>query len=381
MRDYYEILGLKKGATLEEIKRAYKELAKKYHPDVSKEHEAEKKFKEINHAYSVLSDPEKKQNYDNHGEAYKGFEGYQQHGFGQGTDFDFEDIFNQFGFSNFSSFSDLGDLFGGRGARGGAGGRQKRDIGSNIKMELTITFEEAAFGVAKEISYERIERCEKCGGSGAEGGQVKECPTCRGKGYEVRQQRTPFGVFQTQAVCHTCSGRGQISEKECKHCAGNGFLAKQTKLSVKIPAGVNTGNHLRLEGKGHEGKHGAGDLFVLIFVESHAIFKRDEEDIYAEIPISFTEAALGAKVDVPTLDGRAELKIPAGTQTGTIFRLKGKGIVRLNKQGEGDEFVKVIVETPKSVSKKQKELLEKLESEMQSAKKRKSLFDKLIGKK
>jgi len=381
MSDYYAILGLKKGAAPDEIKRAYKELAKKYHPDVSKEHEAEKKFKEINHAYSVLSDPEKKQNYDNYGEAYKGFEGYKQQGFGQGTDFDFEDIFNQFGFSNFSSFSDIGDLFGARGVRGGgAGARQKQDIGSNIKMELSITFEEAAFGSTKEISYERIERCEKCGGTGAEGGHVKECPVCKGKGYEVRQQRTPFGVFQTQSVCHTCHGKGQIAEKECKHCAGNAFLAKQTKLAVKIPAGVNSGNHLRLEGKGHEGRHGSGDLFVLIFVEPHAVFKRDEEDIYAEIPISFTEAALGAKVEVPTLDGKAELKIPAGTQTGTIFRLKGKGIVRLNKQGEGDEYVKVIIETPKSISKKQRELLEKLENEVQSAKKRKSLFDKLMGK-
>jgi len=378
MSDYYEILGLKKGAALEEIKRAYKELAKKYHPDVSKEHDAEKKFKEINHAYSVLSDPEKKQNYDNYGEAYKGFEGYKQQGFGQGTDFDFEDIFNQFGFSGFSSFSDLGDIFGGRGGR--TAGRQKQDVGSNIKMELTITFDEAAFGVTKEISYERIERCEKCDGSGAEEGKVKNCPACKGKGFEVRQQRTPFGVFQTQSVCHTCGGRGSIAEKECKNCNGNAFLAKQAKLAVKIPAGINTGNHLRLEGKGHEGRHGAGDLFVLIFVEDHPIFKRDEEDIYAEIPISFTEAALGAKVEVPTLDGKAELKIPAGTQTGTIFRLKGKGITRLNKQGEGDEYVKVIIETPKSVSKKQRELLEKLESEIESAKKRKSLFDKILGK-
>jgi molecular chaperone DnaJ len=372
-KDYYEILGLKKGASVEEIKKAYKELAKKYHPDVSKEHDAEKKFKEINEAYSVLSDPEKKENYDNYGEAYKGFSGYQQQGFGQGVDFDFEDLFNQFGFGGFSNFSDLNDLFG----RGST--KQKRDMGSNIKMNLNLSFEEAAFGETKDISYERIERCEKCNGSGAEG-ELKTCSTCKGRGYEIRQQKTPFGVFQSQSVCHTCSGKGQTPEKECVKCGGDGFTAKQVKLSVKIPAGINTGNHLRLSGKGHEGRHGAGDLFIVIFVEPHKIFKRDEEDIYAEIPISFTEAALGAIVEVPTLSGKADLKIPAGTQTGTIFKMKGKGIQRLNKQGIGDEYIKVIIDTPKTLSKKQRDLLEELEKENQGAKKRKSLFDKILGK-
>ncbi|MFA5931063.1 MAG: molecular chaperone DnaJ [archaeon] len=365
--NYYEVLGLKKGASTEEIKKAYKELAKKYHPDVSKEEHAEKKFKEINEAYSVLSDSEKKENYDNHGDAYKGFSGYNQQGFGQGTDFDFESIFNQFG------FSDMSDLF-------GAGSqRQKKDSGSNIKMEVSISFEEAANGVTEELSYERIERCSKCHGSGAEG-EMKTCSTCKGRGYEVRQQRTPFGMFQTQGVCHTCSGKGQLAEKECKECKGNGFIAKETKLSVKIPAGINSGNHLRVAGKGHEGRHGAGDLFLLIFVEPHAVFKRDEEDLYAEIPISFTEAALGATVEVPTLGGRADLKIPSGTQTGTIFKMKGKGIKILNKEGHGDEYVKVIVETPKSISKRQKEILEEFESEVQSAKKRKGIFEKILGK-
>jgi molecular chaperone DnaJ len=367
--DYYEILGLKKGASADEIKRAYKELAKKYHPDVSKETDAEKKFKEINEAYSVLSDPEKKQNYDNYGDSYKNFSGYQQQGFGQGTDFDFEDIFNQFGFSG---FSDLNDMFGG-------GRGQKRDGGSNIKIEISLTFKEAAFGETKEIEYERVERCPKCKGTGAEG-ELKQCPTCKGRGYEVRQQKTPFGLFQTQTACRTCQGKGSVAEKECKECAGQGFITKRTRLSVKIPAGINTGNHLRIQGKGHEGKHGAGDLFLIIFVEPHEIFKRDEEDIYAEIPISFTEAALGATVEVPTLTGNADLKIPAGTQTGTIFKMKGKGIERLNKGGFGDEYIKVIVETPKNLSKKQKELLENLESELKTAKKRKGLFDKIMGK-
>jgi len=374
--DYYEVLGLKKGASPDEIKKAYKDLAKKYHPDVSKEEHAEKKFKEINEAYSVLGDPEKKQNYDQFGDAAKNFQGYQQHGFGQGQDFDFEDIFNQFGFgggSGFSGFSDLNEMFGG-GSR-----KQKRDTGSNVKIEINISFKEAAFGETKESAYERIERCEKCHGSGAEG-ELKQCHTCKGRGFEVRQQRTPFGIFQSQSVCHTCSGKGEVPEKECTNCKGSGFTAKQSRISVKIPAGINNGNHLRLAGKGHEGRHGAGDLFIVILVEGHEIFKRDEEDIYAEIPISFTEAALGAQVEVPTLEGNADLKIPAGTQTGTIFKMKGKGIQRLNKDGRGDEYIKVIVETPKNITKKQKELLEELESEVQSAKKRKSIFDKILGK-
>lgn len=369
---HYETLGLKKGATLDEIKKAYKELAKKYHPDVSKEHEAEKKFKEINEAYSILSDSEKKENYDNYGDNYKNFSGYNQQGFGQGTDFDFEDIFNQFGFGG-SGFSDLNEMFGG----GRRGARQ--DNGSNIKAEMNLNFEEAVFGTTKEINYERVEKCTKCEGSGAEG-ELKQCPTCHGKGVEVRQQRTPFGVFQSQSVCHTCHGKGKIPDKECKECDGNGFITKRTRLSVKIPAGVNTGNHLRMAGKGNEGRHGSGDLFLVIFVESHEIFKRDEEDIYAEIPISFTEAALGASVEVPTLDGKADLKIPAGTQTGTIFKMKGKGIKRLNKEGHGDEYIKVIIETPKNITKKQKELLDALEKEFKTAKKRKGLFDKILGK-
>jgi molecular chaperone DnaJ len=371
--DYYEVLGLKKGATLEEIKKAYKEKAKQYHPDVSKEEDAEKKFKEINEAYSVLNDPEKKENYDKFGDNYKGFSGYQQQGFGQGMDFDFEDIFNQFGFG---SFSDLNEMFGGgRSSRG----RGRKDNGSNLKVELRLKFEEAVFGATKEINYERIQKCEKCKGTGAEG-ELKTCSTCKGRGQVLHQQRTPFGVFQTQGVCPTCHGKGRIAEKKCKNCNGNGFISNKTKLSVKIPAGINTGNHLRLAGKGNEGMHASGDLFILIMVEAHDVFKRDEEDIYTEIPISFTESALGATVEVPTLNGKADLKIPNGTQTGTIFKMKGKGIKKLDSNTFGDEYVKVIVDTPKNLSKKQRELLEELEKETQSAKKRKGIFEKILGK-
>jgi len=373
-QDYYSILGLKKGATLEEIKKAYKELAKKYHPDVSKEDGAEKKFKEINEAYSVLSDPEKKQNYDNYGESYKNFSGYNQQGFGQGTDFDFEDLFNNFsGFSGFG-FEDIGDLFGSR--RGGK--RESKDMGSNIKISINLKFDEAAFGATKEIKYDRFVKCEKCGGSGAEG-ELKTCSVCNGRGVEIKQQRTPFGIFQMQSTCHKCKGKGKIPEKECPSCNGVGIKEQLEKLNVKIPAGINTGNHLRLQGKGNQGKHGSGDLFLVILVEKHDLFKRDEEDIYTEIPISFSESALGATVEVPTLKGKADLKIPAGTQTGTIFKMKGKGIKKLDSDSLGDEYVKVIIETPKKLSKKQKELLELLQKEEDASKKRKGLFEKIFG--
>ena len=373
MTDYYETLGLKKGASLDEIKRAYKELAKKYHPDVSKEADAEKKFKEINEAYSVLSDPKKKEQYDQFGEdAFKGYSQSYQGGF-SGMSFDFEDIFDQF--SNFG-FSDFEEIFGGKTRGRGA----RKDMGSNIRLDLTISFEEAAFGTTKEISYERIHRCDKCHGTGAEGA-MKKCSTCQGRGAEIRQQRTPFGIFQTQSTCRTCGGRGEIPEKECTKCNGSGFIALKTQLSVKIPAGINSGNHLRISGKGHEGKHGAGDLFILIYVKQHEIFKRDEDDIYTEVPISFSEAALGASIEVPTLQGKVDLKIPAGTQSGTIFRLKGKGIQKLSKDGVGDEFVKVIVVTPPKLTKRQREILEQLKKEEDEAKKkRRNFIEKIFGK-
>ncbi len=368
MTDYYSVLGLQKSATTEEIKKAYKNLAKKFHPDVSKDPEAEKKFKEIVEAYQVLSDPEKKQNYDNYGDAYKNFQGYQ--GFGQGMDFDFEDLFNSFSGFNFGEMG-FGDIFGSR-------KRTKKDLGQNISLNLSISFEEAVFGVEKTISYERIEKCSFCNGTGAEDGKETTCPTCNGQGRVIRQQRTPFGIFQTQTTCPKCHGKGKIAEKNCSHCNGNGLENKTTKIKLKIPAGINTGNHLRLKGKGHEGKDGVGDLFIIIFVENHDVFKRDDEDIYAEIPISFSESALGSTIEVPTLKGTAELKIPAGTQTGTIFRLKNKGIKILNSNDFGDEYIKVIVETPKKMSKKQKELLEQLQKEDELKKKRKSVFKKIF---
>lgn len=369
MSDYYTVLGLNKNASIDEIKKAYKNLAKKYHPDVSNDPDAEKKFKEIVEAYQVLSDPEKKQNYDNYGDAYKNFEGFNQQGFGHGgMDFDFEDIFNQFSGGGF----DFSDLFGS--SRRGS----KKDFGSNLKYDLSISFEEAANGCEKEISFERIAVCKSCEGTGAKNKKMKTCPTCNGKGRIIRQQRTPFGIFQSQSTCHICKGSGQIPEQKCPDCGGRGFLNKKELIKIKIPAGINTGNHLRVENKGNAGKDGEGDLFVVIFVEDHEIFKRDEFDIYTEVPISFSESALGAKIEVPTLKGSANLTIPSGTQTGTIFRLKGKGIKHLNSNYFGDEYVKVIVETPKKLSKKQKELFDQLANEEKAAKKRKGLLEKIF---
>ncbi len=370
-KDYYEILGLKKGASAEEIKKAYKQLAKKYHPDVSKDSEAEHKFKEVAEAYSVLSDPEKKQNYDNYGENYKNFQGFEGFDFGKGFDFDFEDLFNSFGSGNFGSFG-FGDIFG--------AGRQRADLGSNIKLSINLTFEEAAFGTTKEINYERVIKCKTCHGTGAEKGKFTKCNTCNGQGRIIKQQKTPFGIFQSQTICPTCRGQREIPEKDCGDCRGKGLKRENTKIEVKIPAGINTGQHLKLTGKGNEGKDGIGDLFVVVFVEPHELFKRDDEDLYTEVPISFSEATLGATIEVPTLKGKADLKIPSGTQTGTIFRMKGKGIQKINSSDFGDEYVKVIVEVPKKVSKKQRKILEEFAEEEKLSKKRKGFFKKIFGK-
>ena len=368
-RDYYETLGLSKGASEADIKRAYKKLAKQYHPDVSQDANAEDKFKEVQEAYSVLRDSQKRSNYDQFGHSFEGFQGQG------GADFNFDDIFSSFGGMG-GGFSDLfRDAFGG-GRRGGP------ESGSNLRVDVAISFEDAAFGIEKEITVERVGECNTCTGTGSEDGKEKTCPTCTGSGRVAKTQRTPFGVFSMQSVCHQCKGAGKIIEKPCKQCNGQGIQRQQKKLQVKIPAGINTGNHLRLRGEGNAGTKGgtAGDLFVVVFVEPHDIFKRDDVDVFCEIPISFSEAALGTTVEAPTLYGQADLKIKAGTQTGTLFRLKEKGIKRLNGRGIGDEYVKVIVETPKGLNKKQKALFEEMKGQETVQKERKGLFDKILKK-
>ncbi|MEM0360419.1 MAG: molecular chaperone DnaJ [Candidatus Diapherotrites archaeon] len=381
-RDYYDILGVGRNASEDEIKRAYKELAKKYHPDISSEKDAEEKFKEIQEAYSVLSDKQKRQAYDQFGHGYDAFKGFQ--GF-RGTegfegfssfDFDFSDIFNAFSRSGFGDF--FGEEFGTRTTR-----KQSPKKGSDIKFTLSISFEEAAFGTEKEILIERTIACNECNGKGYKSEKdISTCPNCGGAGQVSRSSRTPFGFFQTITTCHKCGGTGKFSKNPCSECKGEGIKKEKKKVKVKVPAGIDSGNYLRLAGQGNAGIKGgpAGDIYVVIFVEPHDIFKRDNFDVYCEIPISFAEAALGAEVEVPTLYGMAKLKIPPGTQSGTIFRLKEKGIQKLNSIGKGDEFVKVILETPKSLSKKERELFEQLLKEEETSKKRKGFFERFQEK-
>jgi molecular chaperone DnaJ len=372
-RDYYDVLGLKKGAGVDEVKSAYKELAKKYHPDLNKEAGAEEKFKELLEAYQVLSDPEKKANYDQFGHAAEGFQGFQ--GFrgagARGFDFDFGDIFENMG--GFSEFG-FGDIF--REAFGGRGARAAPSHGSNLRLDLSISFEEAAFGAEKTVHIERIESCEQCNGKGGSGEET--CSQCKGHGVITQSRRTMFGIFSTQSPCGKCGGSGKTVRNVCKSCNGKGKIKIRKEIKVKIPAGVDSGNHLRLHGQGNAGSRGgrAGDLFVVILVEPHKVFKRDGVDIFAEVPISFAEAALGTKLDVPTLDGEATIKVPAATQTGTIFRLKDKGVKELEGSGFGDEYVKVIVETPRKMSGRQRELFEEMVKEENLREERKGFFDR-----
>ncbi len=355
-RDYYDILGVSKGAEDSEIKAAYKKLAKKYHPDVSKEENAEEKFKEGLEAYKVLSDSKRRANYDRFGHAAESFGGGAGAGGANYANFNFEDLFSGFADSGFGDI--FGGMFGGRGAQ-----RSRR--GSDIKHTLNLEFEEAAFGTEKEIEIDRVEKCDSCGGSGGEGGKTKTCEGCNGKGIRQRTQRTIFGVFSTATTCPQCNGRGELPEKECEYCKGRGNVLSRKKIKVKIPAGVNSGYCLRLNGEGNAGEYGqgAGDLYVVVVVNPHNVFRRDGSDVFCEVPIAFWQAALGGKIDVPTLHGKAELTVPSGTQTGTIFRLKGMGVRELQRSGKGDHYVKVDIETPKKLSAKEKELLRKFAKE------------------
>lgn len=348
-QDYYELLGITKSADEKEIKRAYKKLAMKYHPDRTKgDKEKEEKFKEIQEAYEILSDKEKRAAYDQYGHA-----AFEQGGFGgAGGGFsgaDFSDMFGDM----------FGDIFG-----GGGRGRQRVVRGEDLRYDIEISLEEAVKGTTKDIQINTLAHCETCDGTGAEkGSKVETCHTCHGAGRIRRQQ----GFFVTEVTCPTCQGNGKIIEKPCRHCHGDGRVHKKKNLSVKIPAGVDTGNQLRLAGEGAAGEHGApaGDLYVVIHVKDHHIFERDGNNLYCEVPISFTKAALGGEIEVPTLDGRVKLKIPAETQTGKFFRMRGKGVTSTRSGYAGDLICKVVVETPVQLNSEQKELLEKLEQSLQ----------------
>ncbi|MCT4507571.1 MAG: molecular chaperone DnaJ [Tepidibacter sp.] len=369
-RDYYEVLGVGKSASDQELKKAYRKLAMKYHPDRNPDNkEAEEKFKEANEAYEVLSDAQKRQNYDQFGHA--GANG----GFGGHGGFDF----NGSGFGGFEDiFGDMfGDIFG--------GGRSRRtgpERGSDIRYRMTISFEEAAFGTEKEISINRSENCDECSGTGAKPGTSKKtCPTCKGTGEIKQAQRTPFGTMMNVRACHDCSGSGSIIETPCTKCNGKGEINKKKQVNIKIPAGVDDGSAIRLSGEGELGLRGGprGDLYVVIDVLPHKLFERDGNNVYCEMPITFAQAALGDEVEVPTLDGKVKYKIPEGTQTGTVFRLREKGIPRLRSKTRGDQYVKVVIEVPKRLSEKQKELLKQFakESGEEVHEQRKNFFDKM----
>ena len=350
-RDYYESLGLQKGAGEDEIKKAYRKLAKEYHPDLHPgDKAAEEKFKEIGEAYEVLSDPDKRARYDQFGHAaFDPNAGYGGGGYSGG----------------FGDMGDLGDILGsifggGFGFGGSARQRSGPRRGDDLRVRLSISFEEAAFGCKKDINVTRIENCDDCIGTGcAKGTKPEPCPECNGTGTVAQQQRTPFGVMQTQTTCRKCGGAGKFILNPCQRCNGKGKVRRQRTISVNIPAGIDDGQTVSLRGQGHAGMNDgpSGDLLITLAVKAHPLFERDGSSVLFEMPISFVQAALGAEVEVPTLDGNVKYNIPEGTQTGSTFRLKGKGIPRLNGGLRGDQFVTVNIETPKNLTKEQKELL------------------------
>ena len=345
-RDYYEVLGLKKGASDDEIKKAFRKMAMKYHPDKNPgDKNAEEHFKEVNEAYGVLGDPDKKSKYDRFGHA-----GVDPNaGFGGGGMGGFEDIFDMFG-----------------GMFGGGGRQQKRNgpsKGRDLQQNVTISFEDAAFGCKKDIKINKYVSCPRCKGSGAEPGTSKTtCPKCNGTGEVHTQQKTPFGVFQSVNTCDRCGGTGQIIEKPCSECGGTGKVRKSITISVNIPAGVDNDSIVTLRGQGEPGDNGgtAGDLYVVISVTPHKLFRRRGQDLQLEIPISFNQAALGDEITVPTLEGKVSYKIPPGTQPGTVFRLKGKGVAGIRSAKKGDLYVKVNLEVPKKLNSKQKKSIEEM---------------------
>ncbi|MDF9409291.1 MAG: Chaperone protein DnaJ [Pelotomaculum sp. PtaB.Bin013] len=364
-RDYYEVLGVSKDATTDEIKKAYRKLARQYHPDANPgDQNAEAKFKEINEAYVVLCDPEKRSNYDHFGHADTNGQGFG--GFGGG-------------FGDFGGFGDIFDMFFGGGGRRRTGPEK----GSDIRTDMEISLKEAAFGLEREIKVPRVETCGTCGGSrAAAGSKPQTCPTCGGTGQMQYSQSTPFGRVVQSRTCDRCGGAGKIIDKPCPTCRGTGQVRKTRNIKINVPPGVDSGSRLRLAGEGEAGLRGGppGDLYVYIHVKPHRIFKREGDDLILEIPVSFAQAALGDELDVPTLDGKARLKIPEGTQTGTVFRMKGKGIPHINGYGQGDQHVRVKVITPIKLNDKQKDLLKefnRIDSERHHASGDKSFFEKM----
>ena len=372
-RDYYEVLGIQKGASEEEIKKAYKKLARKYHPDMNPgDKEAEEKFKEVNEANEVLSDPEKKARYDQFG-----FAGVDpNYGAGAG---------GAGGFGGGFDFGDLGDIFGSF-FGGGFGGGQRRNPnapqrGESIRASVSVSFTDAAFGCEKSVTLERSEMCGTCKGNGCAPGTTPEvCPDCHGTGTVQVRRQTPMGVFASNGPCRKCGGTGRLIHQPCPDCRGGGTVRKRKTIQVTIPAGIDHGQTISLRGQGNAGKNGgpAGDLLITVMVQPHDLFRRDGVDVFCEAPITFTQAVLGAELEIPTIDGKVKYSIPEGTQTGTVFRLKGKGIPVLNGRGRGDQYVTVTIETPRNLNKEQKEALRKFSETVgeNNYEKRKSFFKK-----
>lgn len=337
-RDYYDILGIDRNASKEEIRKAYRKLARKYHPDVSKEANAEEKFKEAKEAYEVLSNEQKRAQYDQFGHA-----GTSNQGFG--------------GASDFSGFGDIFDMFFGGGQRHDPNAPQQ---GADLQYTIVLEFEEAVFGKETEIRIPKDESCSTCNGSGAKPGtKPQTCSHCNGTGQLNMEQNTPFGRVVNRRVCHYCKGTGKIIPDKCTTCSGSGKVKKHAKIKIKIPAGIDEGQQIRVAGKGEAGKNGGppGDLFVVVQIKEHDFFQREGDNIYCELPITFTQAALGDEVEVPTVHGNVSIKIPAGTQSGKTFRLKGKGVPNVRGYGQGDQHIQVRVVTPTKLTARQKELL------------------------
>jgi molecular chaperone DnaJ len=342
-RDYYEVLGVGKDASADDLKKAYRKLARQYHPDVNKEADAEQKFKEAKEAYDVLSDDQKRAQYDRFGHVDP------NQGFGGG---------GGFGGQDFGGFGDIFDMFfGGGGQRRNPNAPQR---GSDLQYTMTIEFKEAVFGKEMDITIPRTESCDTCHGSGAKPGTRPEsCSVCKGTGQQEYVQNTAFGRIVNRRVCSACNGAGTIIKEKCGDCHGSGKVKRQRKIHVKVPAGVDDGAQLRVSGEGEAGVRGGppGDLYIVIRVKAHDFFEREGDDIYCEVPLTFAQAALGDEIEIPTLTGKVNMKIPAGTQTDTYFRLKGKGVPRLRGIGNGDQHVKVVVVTPTNLTEQQKDLL------------------------
>ncbi|MBI2102481.1 molecular chaperone DnaJ [Candidatus Woesearchaeota archaeon] len=373
-KDYYELLGISKGATKDEIKRAYKKLALQFHPDRApeeKKKEYEEKFKEISEAASVLADDKKRQQYDQFGHGSLGSGGGAG---GPGySGFDYSDVMSQFKSGMFGDFEDIFDhLFsGGGGNRKGARGQR----GDDLLYEMEISLEEATFGTKKTIPLNKLERCDACSGRGAH--SFEQCHHCHGSGYLKRTQRTPFGLFQQTGPCSECQGRGEVATDSCEVCHGERVIRRKKEIEVTIPAGVEEGTRLRVRGEGGVGSHNgpSGDLYVGIRLLPHKIFVRRENDLLLTVPLSFTQAVLGDEIEVPTIDGKAMLKIPAGTQSETTFKMSSKGLPSLHGSGRGDQLVKVHIQIPTKLSKKQKDLIVQLKEEKAS----KSFLERIFG--